>query len=196
MWASGPLAGMQYIGVICTTRTCRVFRTNHQYFDLIPKLDTTMSDSDGSTIPATPESLSEDVLQSPLDEFFALLRPTNDAACSAFDAAVNRTVKTSAESAHIRQFLHCDDRRKRSLSEFTENETDDQGSECGSDPARWTGAYKLSLNMSFPSEGWRLGTGHPCGGGPVDLLLAPPKNYESPAGTHTSFYSDPHTVSS
>ena len=150
-----------------------------------------MSNSESSTTPTTPQSFSEDVFRDPQDEAFALLHPSNNLACNAFNAVVNHVIEHPTKSAHVRQFLYCDRRRTRSPSVFTENETDHVQCASESGSICWTGAYKLGLHLLPSSEGWRVGTGHELGGGPVDLLLAlPTSSWKETrvAGRHALIY--------
>ncbi|KAL8885137.1 MAG: hypothetical protein Q9192_006698 [Flavoplaca navasiana] len=137
-----------------------------------------MAKSDASTLPNTPTSDSGDVIRLDQEKVFAWFRPLNDTAHEAFDATVNTVIKYSPKFDHFRHFLHCDDRRYRSQSVFTEDE--DPSHEPPPDPPyQWTGAFGLCL-MNLPrnpAQGWNLGTDRtqPSSGG-VDLLLAPPQH--------------------
>ncbi|KAF7510563.1 hypothetical protein GJ744_006409 [Endocarpon pusillum] len=90
-------------------------------------------DSDGDTIPFTPESFTADV---DAEGVFAWLRPHGDNACEAFDASVNTTIKSKQKYEHERQFLHRFSRQCRSRSIYTED-----GEEAEANPYhQWSGA--------------------------------------------------------
>lgn len=91
-----------------------------------------MAESDGSTLPNTPTSDSGEVTRLDQGKVFAWFRPLNDTAHDAFDATVNTIIKQSPKFDHFRQFLHCDARRHRAQSVFTEDE--DGGHELPPDP--------------------------------------------------------------
>ncbi|KAI4225553.1 MAG: hypothetical protein LQ349_007049 [Xanthoria aureola] len=151
-----------------------------------------MAKSDGSTLPNTPTSDSEDAVTLDQEKVFAWLRPLNNTAHGAFDATVNAVIKHSPKFNHFRQFLHCDARRHRSQSVFTD---DEHGShEPPPDPPyQWTGAYGLCL-MNLPrnpAQGWYVGTNFArTSSNEVDLLLAPPQKSRKEtqiAGHHATF---------
>jgi len=138
-------------------------------------MDSITRESDGSTLPATPQSFSEDVATVEEQGIFAWLRPFNRIAREAFDATVNTTIKHPLEFEHARKFLHITPTRERRLgSVFTEDE------DSAADPepvSQWIGAFKYSLKNlpRNPGRGWYLGTGRgPSRLGEVDILLAPP----------------------
>ncbi|KAL8651928.1 MAG: hypothetical protein Q9210_002983 [Variospora velana] len=81
-----------------------------------------MANSDGSTVPNTPELDSGEVVRLREEHVFAWLRPLNGTAHKAFDATVNTVIKHSPEFDHFRHFLHCGSRLDRSQSIFTEDE--------------------------------------------------------------------------
>lgn len=129
-------------------------------------------DSDGDTIPLTPESFAQDVVDANNDEIFAWLRPHSEAACAAFDASVNSTIKDKRRYEHERQFLHRISRERRARSVYSED-----GQQVGDPPYQWSGAFKLSLKIPprDPAKGWYLGTNYKRNTQEIDILLAPPK---------------------
>ena len=150
-----------------------------------------MSDSDESTLPNTPPSFSEDVLNEIEDHVFALLKPLNPDAHEAFDAAVNTVIKHPDTYKHARQYLHSNPRSARAASIFTNDGTADSEPES---TYQWNGGFKFSLKIPprTPGEGWFLGTerGRPTTG-EVDILLAPPTQRwakEGIAGRHARIY--------
>ncbi|KAI9674949.1 MAG: hypothetical protein M1817_001355 [Caeruleum heppii] len=146
-----------------------------------------MSDSGASTIPFTPTSFADDVSQDFDFDVFALLRPTNSNARTAFDAALNTVIKRGVEYRHLRQFFLAKRRPNSPASTFSEIDT---GFDLESSPPMWIGSYKLSLETlpRDPSVGWLMGTGRYAGGdGETDLLLMPPTDKwtnEGIAGKH------------
>ncbi|KAL8731002.1 MAG: hypothetical protein Q9166_003653 [cf. Caloplaca sp. 2 TL-2023] len=148
--------------------------------------------SDGSTLPNTLKFDSGDIVRLDQEKVFAWFRPLNDTANGAFDATVNTIIKRSPRFDYFRRFVHCDARRHRSQSVFTEDE--DSSHESPPDPPyHWTGAFGLCL-MNLPrnpAQGWCLGTN--CArtsSNEVDLLLAPPQHYRTEtqiAGHHATF---------
>lgn len=157
-----------------------------------------MAKSDGSTLPNTPTSDSEDAVRLDQEKIFAWLRPLNHTAHGAFDATVNAVIKHSPKFNHFRQFLHCDARRHRSQSVFTD---DEHGShEPPLDPPyQWTGAYGLCLKNlpRNPAQGWYVGTNFArTSSNEVDLLLAPPQKSRKEtqiAGHHATFILHPQS---
>lgn len=129
-------------------------------------------DSDGDTVPFTPESFNQDITEAENDEVFAWLRPHSETACAAFNATLNSTVKNKCRYEHERQFLHRISRERRARSVFSED-----GEEVESAPYEWSGAFKLSLKIPprNPKKGWCLGTNYRRNTQEVDILLAPPK---------------------
>lgn len=126
-----------------------------------------MTDSEGDTIPFTPDSIAENIANPVLDGIFAWLRPHSPTAQAAFDAIVNAGITYTEKYRDTRQFLHLDDhRKKRALSIHTEDgETEVSGS------LQWSGAFKLSLNVlpRDPVKGWYLGSSSE----EADLVLVP-----------------------
>ncbi|KAL8820948.1 MAG: hypothetical protein Q9223_000936 [Gallowayella weberi] len=113
-----------------------------------------------------------------VQKVFAWLRPLDEAAKEAFDAAVNHIIKHSPPSDHFRQFVHCDAQERRAQSVFTEDEDSSQNP-TSDPPYRLTGAFRLCL-MNLPrnpAQGWCLGSNFASTSlHPVDLLLAPPED--------------------
>ena len=125
-----------------------------------------MTDSDGDTVPFTPESIQEQITESSPSDIFAFIRPHSPAACAAFDAIVNGAIKHPEKYIFSRQFLHIEDhRRKRAPGVYTE----DGDTEIS--PSQWPGAFKLCLNTTprKPTKGWYLGSS--CDA--ADIVLAP-----------------------
>lgn len=77
-------------------------------------------ESDGDTIPLTPESFTAEAdAVAEAEGVFAWLRPHGDNACEAFDASVNTTIKNKQKHRHERQFLYRSSRERRSRSVYT-----------------------------------------------------------------------------
>ena len=148
------------------------------------------SESDGDTVPLTPESFKQHVTDVDEDEVFAWLRPHGKAACAAFDSSVNSTIKNNLRHRyeHERKFLHRISRERRASSFFTED--GEEVDRCGS--YQWSGAFKLSLKTPprDAAEGWFLGTNYGRDTQEVDILLAPPKESKATgiAGKHARLF--------
>jgi hypothetical protein len=78
-------------------------------------------DSNGDTVPLTPDSFTQDVVDIDDDEVFAWLRPYSKAACAAFNASVNSAIKNKLRYVHKRQFLHRISQEQRARSVYTED---------------------------------------------------------------------------
>ena len=131
-------------------------------------------DSDGDTIPLTPESFTAEAdANAEAEGVFAWLRPHGDIACEAFDASVNTTIKNKQQYRHERQFLHRSSRECRSRSVYTEDGEEAKPSLYN----QWSGAFKFSLKVPprYPTKGWYLGTNYGRNSQEVDILLAPPQ---------------------
>ncbi len=136
-------------------------------------------DSEGDTLPFTPESFTADAdVDTDAEGVFAWLRPHGDTACEAFDASVNTTIKDKQEYGHERQFLHRSSRQCLSRSTYTEDGEEVEASLFH----RWSGAFKFSLKVSprSPSKGWYLGTNYGRDSQEIDILLAPPQKRWKP----------------
>lgn len=136
-------------------------------------------ESDGSSIPSTPESFSQDVTSVAQHNVFASLRPLNPPGWEAYDAAINTIIKHPEKLKHMRKFLSADkSRMTRADSIFSEDE--DDTAEQPFDPLEkpsWTGSFKFCLETlpHNPTDGWYLGTNRGrAPGDEVDILLAPP----------------------
>ncbi len=148
-----------------------------------------MSDSDGSTQPNTPRSFVNDITADSHDDTFAWLRPHSLNARDAFDASVNHIIKHPALFAHVRRFLSAQRRDCSVTSIYTEHDE-----EAPPGPPKWTGAFKLRLQVaSRPSaQGWYLGSARGHDALEVDMLLAPPTRkwaaLTAIAGKHARLY--------
>lgn len=159
-----------------------------------PELET-KTDSDGSTVPNTPIAESGNAIWLNEKQVFAWLRPMNENAITAFDATVNKVIKHAPKYDHFRRFLHCDSRRPRSQSVFSEDNEDPSYEQPPAYPyRRWIGGFGLRLTdvPCDPEQGWRMGTNLK----EIDLLLAPPRRYRDQlrvAGYHATLRLHPES---
>lgn len=158
-----------------------------------------LPDTEGSTVPNTPESsLDASILID--DDAFALLRPISPSAQDAFDASMNDIIIKRGEDPafeHCHQFVHAEQVTKRASSVFTEDDGasfEDPNVDAAS--RQWNGVFKFSLRKPPRDErsGWYLGTGRGRSQSldqVVDILLASSANawaQRGLAGTHARLY--------
>lgn len=145
--------------------------------------------SETSTIPNTPEHPS---WSDKYDDDFGRLVPANTNACIAFDELATRFRDDIFWNRHARRFVHIDEVKKD--VEVLPSESDTDSEAVVERVSRWTGYYRLNLNIPPQNLGlgWAMGSGRR-ENELVDLLLVDKNRKYQVRGTHARITHDPRS---